>query len=250
MLTDRAPFDYIYLSRRLLTDLFEHDEAVRTRWRGSFGFNLRFLFGQFNRSDVDKTNLRALAKESSRLVSDNTGDLATPGVYVRDRLELYAGEFEPLMGWTGGKVACYRGESFDDAGCRVLLALFGSASNVVGRRATEGSGDGFYPSDMHGLYSILDAARERADPEIQLDYRLDDLQMSEQARVSEAISFVNGGARQAIGAHDFLARVFFDVEKFEIDHRLVGRVIIGTPLWIATPRPQAFDNIAELGGAR
>ncbi len=239
MLTDRAPFEYRYMSSRLLTHLFQQDEATRTRWRASGGFNAWVANLQVSREELDHTNLHALAARSEQLVSDHTGDLATTGAgfYLRDRLPVRYGVFEPHIGWRGGRVACYAGETRAADGERVLLALFGSSSNVVGYQDDD-LRQGEMPSDITGLYTMLDLAREPSDPEIDLDYRWDDGQLNDQVRADTAIKFARRGARLAIGEHDFLARVFVQVEDYRYDDNFTGRVIVGTPLWVATPKPR------------
>lgn len=239
MLTDRAPFEYRYLSSRLLSELFQHDDASRSGWHVSGGVSAWIANLQATRSDLDHANMHALAARAHQLVSDHTGSLSDTGLglYVRDRLALQHGVFEPHMGWAGGRVACFAGESVTAEGERVFLALFGSASNVVGYR-DDAASTGYYPSDITGLYTMLDLAREPADPEIDFEYRWDDGQLSDQARAHTAIKFSHGGARTDIGVHDVLARVFIEVEGYRYDDEFTGRVIVGTPLWIATPKPE------------
>jgi hypothetical protein len=238
MLTDRAPFEYRYLSSRLLSELFQHDDAARRRWRISGGVTAWIASLQVARSELDRTNLHALAAQSEQLVSDHTGNLADTGagLYVRDRLALRYGVFEPHMGWRGGRVACYAGEDLTADGEPVFLALFGSSSNVVGYR-DEDARLGEMPSDITGLYTMLDLAREPNDPEIDFEYRWEDARLSDEARASTAIKFARMGARTSIGVHDFLARVFLEVENYRYDDNFTGRVVIGTPLWVATPKP-------------
>jgi uncharacterized protein DUF7019 len=238
VLTDRAPFEYRYLSARLLAEMFQHDEAARSRWRVSAGANPWIVNLQAVRADLDHANMHALAVRSEHLVSDHTGTLANSGMarYVRDQLALRRGIFEPHRGWRGGRVACYAGEARGADGEPVFLALFGSSSNVVGYRDDEPR-FGEMPSDMTGLYTMLDLAREPGDPEIDLDYRWDDGQLSEDARAHAAIKFARSRARRSIGVHDFLARVFLEVEDYRYDDTFTGKVIIGTPLWVATPKP-------------
>ena len=146
------------------------------------------------------------------------------------------GVFEPHIGWRGGRVACYAGEGRAADGGRVFLALFGSSSNVVGYLDDEPR-QGEMPSDITGLYTMLDLAREPDDPEIDFDYRWDDGHVTEDSRADTAIKFARMGARTAIGEHDFLARVFIEVENYRYDDSFTGRVIVGTPLWVATPKP-------------
>lgn len=237
VLTDRAPFEYRYLSGRLLLDLFLHDEAARPPWKITGGVSVWLTNLQASRADLDHANLHALAMRSERLVSDQTGSIeyTGAGLYVRDRLELRHHIFEPHMGWRGGAVTSYSGEVATEDGGRIFVALFGSASNVVGYR--DPGGTGFYPSDMAGLYSMLDLAREPGDPEIDFESRWDDGHLSEDALAHNAIKFSAGGQPHHIGEHDFLARIFIDVDHHRYSDEFEGRVIMGAPLWVATPRP-------------
>ncbi len=126
----------------------------------------------------------------------------------------------------------------------MFLALFGSASNVIGRRDRELGGTGYYPSDIDGLYALLDAAREPDDPEIDFDYRWEDARLSPEALAEDAVKYARGGARRDVGPHRFLARVFRRVEDYQ-GPGFCGQVLIGAPLWIATPPPQPFTNGAR-----
>jgi len=82
MLTDRAPFDYRYLSRRLLIDLVQHDESSRNNrrtWRSAFGFSLLGFNVQIQRQQPNLDNLHELAERSLMLVRDNCGAVGRPG---------------------------------------------------------------------------------------------------------------------------------------------------------------------------
>ncbi|MDQ2837697.1 MAG: hypothetical protein M3Y42_03290 [Actinomycetota bacterium] len=222
----------------MLAEMFQHDEAARRRWQVSAGFNVWIANLQLARADLDHTNMHALAARAEQLVSDHTGDLADTrmGLYLRDRLPLRYGVFEPHMGWRGGRVACYAGQGRTAEGEQVFLALFGSSSNVVGYRDDEVR-QGEVPSDITGLYTMLDLAREPGDPEIDFEYRWDDGHLDEQARAETAIKFARMGARIPIGEHEFLARIFIEVDDYRYYDDFSGKVIVGTPLWIATPKP-------------
>lgn len=241
MLTDRAPFEYVYLSKRLLTDLVQHEEAAKPRSTWSFNAHVKgFGFHRESKSP-NYANLRDLAMRSTDLVSDNTGSVEFPGYYIRDRLDMWHGAFRPHMGWRG-TVACYRGERTMADGRKTFVALYGSASNVIGRRPNKLERSEFYPSDMQGLYSLLDVVREHDDPAISLDFALDDYGLTEGARADTAIHFATHGATRSLGEHDFLARVFIDVEDHTSRSGFTGRVIVGAPIWIATLGPEMFSN--------
>lgn len=250
VLTDREPFEYRYMSGRLLADLFQHDEATRRRWKVQGGISASIGSLQASRAELDHTNMHALAARAAQLVSDHTSSLtstAAAAIYIKDQLDLRFGIFAPFMGWEGGEVACYSGEMTNEDNERVFLALFGSASNVVGYRADGGTG--YCPSDMMGLYTMLDLVREPDDPEMDFEYLWDDGQRDKLFRVDAAVKYCRGNVSKRIGVHDFLARIFFEVDDFRYDDHFTGRVIVGTPLWIATPRPVLW-NAGRPGASR
>lgn len=235
MLTDRAPFDYRYLSRRLLTDLVQHDEAARSGWTRSLDINLHMFGLHLRRQAPDLANLHDLAMRSSGLVLQNTGSIDEPGAYMHGQMDLYHGVFAPHMGWCGGEVACYRGESTSSDG-DVFVALFGSTSNVVGRRGDDEHPCSIYPSDIAGLYALLDAVREADDPPIDPDFRWEDQRLTDGDRAERAVMFARDGATGAAGSLEFLARTFIKVDNYSFGGDVYHRVVVGAPLWIATPR--------------
>ena len=218
----------------------QHEEAALRSSKRSIDINLRVFSVHLERRAPDYTNLRDLAMRSTEVVSDQTGDIATPGYYIRDQLVMYHGVFSPHMGW-GGHVACYRGQTETSDGQGVFVALFGSASNVVGRRPNDDDTSEYYPSDISGLYSLLDVIREKEDPEIDLGYRSDDYAFSVEERAKIAMQFAIGGATERLGTLDFLAKVLVEVDDCRArDNGFRGRVILGAPIWIATPAPQPY----------
>jgi hypothetical protein len=219
----------------------QHDEAARARSKWSFDLNLTHIGFRRERKAPDYSNLRDLAMRSADVVSDNTGNIENPGVYIRDQLEMHYGVFRPLLGWNGGHVACYRGLTTTEDGKSVFVALFGSASNVVGWRPSDERTSGFYPSDMQGLYSLLDTVREHGDPEIDLDYRIDDYGLPEEARADTAILFATEGATKSLGRLDALIRPFIEINTHDSRRgQFQGRVIVGAPVWIATLPPAPY----------
>jgi len=232
--SDRNPVEYVYLSRRLLTEVRQSDEAVRPPRRRRFRLGPSWASREIESADRDPDNLQALARRSSELVADNTGDLERPGRYFRAQLPLRLGVFETLLGWRGGAVATFLGETTSaENGQQIRVVLIGSASNAVGHRP-DPTGSGFYPSAICGLYALLDAVREEGDPEVELDYRIDDLEMDTVARAETAVRLAGDAGRYDLGIVDFLAQGMIDV-----DVAADVRVLIGSPLWVATPQPRA-----------
>jgi hypothetical protein len=239
MLTDRHPIDYLYLSRRLLSDLVQHEQAAQSRWQFQPSFTLMGFSLGVGRRRADFDNLYDLAHRSQQLVSDNTGGLDQVGShYVLATLKLRNGVFEPLMGWRGGRVACFQGEATADDGASVFVALFGSASNWRGFRADEETLSGFTPSDVMGLYGVLDAVREADDPEVGLEEKINELDLQRDHKLDEAVRFARLGVRSSDPQQlTFLARHLMSTENYQSDDGSYDRVLIAAPLWIATPMP-------------
>ena len=188
----------------------QQDEAARPRSRRTWSAAFRGVGITGQRREPEYTNLLDLAMRSLDLVSDFTGTIATPDCYVHDEIELRFGVFPPHQGWTG-EVACYRGELVTADGDRVFVALFGTASNIVGRRSADDA-EGESPSDVYGLYGLLNAAREEGDPSVDDDYLWDDYTVADQLRADIAIQHATVGAQRDRGRLEFLAKVFLDVE--------------------------------------
>jgi hypothetical protein len=239
MLTDRDPVEYQYMSKRLLTDLVKHEEAARSRFQLQPAFSIFGISLGLSRRSADYDNLYELAGRSLQLVSDHTAGLeSTWSPYVHATVDLRSGAFEPLQGWRGGHVACFAGEATTDEGASVFVALIGSASNWRGFRADDETLGGFTPSDMLGLYGLVDAVREPDDPEIGLRERMDELDFERGRKLRQAIDFVRKGARP-FGPQrlSFLAHRMMSEENYRIDDVTYDRVLVAAPLWIATPAP-------------
>jgi hypothetical protein len=238
VLTDRAPFEYRYLSRRLLTQLIKHDEAVRRRARRTIAVSMFGLTVSAQRSTPDYENLSDLAGRSLELVSDHVGGLDCSWCpHLHAELDLHEGVFAPLMGWDGGEVACYCGTAVLPGGERVFVGLLGSAANLTGYQGPPEGERGFHPSDMAGLYSLIEAVRETDDPEVDLEYRIDDHSLEREAVLELAMDFTASGARGCPVRLEFLARQLLGGDGYHGRHGEFDRVMIGAPLWAATPRP-------------
>jgi hypothetical protein len=116
--------------------------------------------------DPDYLNKFDLSRRAAEAVLDNTGTLAFPGEYAREEIDISMGFLTVLMGWEGRskvEIAAMMAEVEVEGIGRTFVALFGSASNYSGRRP-KNSDEGSIPSDIDGLYGILDATREPNDP--------------------------------------------------------------------------------------
>jgi hypothetical protein len=186
------------------------------------------------------SNLHDLATRSLGEVADLAGPAGQSLYYIHDEFELQSGVFRALMGWSGGQVACFGGEKVTSDGERIFVALFGSASNMGGRKE-EKDDFAYYPSDIAGLYGLLDAAREADDPNIDFHYRWEDQSLSTEGRVEAAVKFARGGATRPPRRLRFLARVFIEADSYDFGEDRFDSVVVGTPLWVSTPPPQRDD---------
>ena len=236
VVTDRWPVEFRYISNRLVLQIVQQDQATRSRWNltsvstpwGGLGFQ---------RNQVSERNELALCKQATKAVKDHTTTIAQGwGDYVRADFDLTMGTMTVLMGWVDRghvPIAVMKSEVDDPEVGRVLVALFGSASNY--RHIRPGSDRGEIPSDVDGLYGILDRTREPRDPKIDDHYLDRDIGQSPAGRADTAIRLLDQrfkGFRE--DRFDVLMKRFCTVEE-------IGGydlVILGAPVWIATPLPQ------------
>jgi hypothetical protein len=192
------------------------------------------------RVEPDSTNLHDLATRSLGEVADFSGPAGNSLHYIHDDFELRSGVFRALMGWSGGHVACFSGEKVTADGEHIFVALFGSPSNMIGRKEQKDD-FAYYPSDIAGLYGLLDAAREADDPDIDFHYRWEDQSSSTEGRVEAAVMFAHGGATRPARRLRFLARVFIEADSYDFGGDRFDSVVVGTPLWVSTTPPQRDD---------
>jgi len=102
------------------------------------------------------------------------------------------------------------------------------------------------PSDVDGLYGILDRTREPEDPAISNEYLDRDVGYAPSGRADTAIRLLGSsrftGFRQ--GRFDLLAQSFCLDESSE----LYDLVVIGSPVWVATPPPGPTTSSAGQPG--
>jgi hypothetical protein len=142
-----------------------------------------------------------------------------------------------LMGWKDTshvEIAAMKAEVEDPERGKILVALFGSASNYTGRKPVPDELREI-PSDVDGLYGILSRTSEPGDPEIRDDFLDRDLGYEPRGKVDTAVRLLGGsrfaGFRQ--DRFDLLMQVFVAAD----DMKPYDLVIVGAPVWIATPLP-------------
>jgi hypothetical protein len=167
--TNNWPTNFRYISRRLAKEIVQQHEAARSRTSRSFTIGAKYIGLAFTRLDPDYLNLFDRATDA---VTDLTGTVAHPGEYVRAELDITPGLLTVLLGWERAAnvdIAAMMTKHEDESAGRVLIALFGSASNYTSRRPRD-DGLSDTPSDVAGLYEILDRTSERRDPALHREW--------------------------------------------------------------------------------
>ena len=234
MVTDRWPTDFRYISSRLVLQIVQQDQAARSRWNlTSIGTPWGGL--GFQKNEVNHRNESALCKQATKAVRDHTSTIAQGwGDYIRAELDLTMGFMTVLMGWARTshvEIAAMKAEVDDPEAGRVLVALFGSASNYRHRKPGS-DGWGEIPSDVDGLYGILERTREPKDPKIDDHYLDRDIGHSPDGRADTAVRLLGQrfkGFRE--GRFEVLMRSFCTVE----DTQGYDLVILSAPVWVTTP---------------
>jgi hypothetical protein len=155
-------------------------------------------------------------------------------------LDLRMGVMEVLRGWKDSshvEIAAMKAVLMDLEVGSIFIGLFGSASNYTGLRPGRNEPNEI-PSDVDGLYGILERTREPHDPEIS-DVELDrDLGHSLASRADTAVRQLGDRFRGfRHGHYDVLLQNFCTDESSES----YDLVILGAPVWVATPEPQPWS---------
>lgn len=242
--TDRWPVDFRYISSRLVRQIVQQDEASRSRWCLSTTFRLPGAVIRPEKRPLRYDNKFALCREATEAVRDNTSTIAQGwGDYIRAELDIEMGLLTVFMGWkskTHVQIAAMKAEVTDPDQGRMLVALFGSASNYTGRKSLD-DGLAEIPSDVDGLYGILERTREPGEPEIDDHYLDRDIGHSPSSRADTAIKLLRdcfSGFRTEYC--DVLIKTFCIVNE---GTKPYGRVILGAPVWVATPEPKPMTDL-------
>ena len=179
----------------------------------------------------------------SQATTDNTSSLQQSwGVYIRAELLLSMGSIASHQGFkgTGHFEFAVITSSFDDAELgRVLVALFGSMSNYEHIRPVADE-VGEIPSDVAGLYAILDRVLEPSDNEIHKMRIDEEFQFGKHERAEEIVRLLDGPR------HGVFPKERFDVlfQSFFVEEQIspYDHVFVGSPIFIATPLPGSFSG--------
>jgi hypothetical protein len=242
--TDNWPVDFRYISKRLTREIVDQHEAARPGGIVSAAITLRGVSLGLRGRDPDYANRFDLARRASIAISDNTGTLENGGEYVRAELDVVPVYFKVHFGWRRGRnqeIAAFFAESTSGSGGRTFVGLFGSISNFTGRKPEEEQ-PGWWPSDVTGLYHILDAALEQSDQRPSADYLDDDLASDHASSISMAmIIFRHMAKRFPAERLEFLAKSFVHSHDVTALGAIYETVVIGAPIWVATPKPGPLE---------
>ena len=244
MTTDSWPQEFRYISKRLVREIVQQHEAAGRSWTAdSADVSVTPARVGFRKRRPDPDNPYDLARRATQAVSDNTGTLEVGGSYVRGELELKLCQFPVLLGLdrSHSPVAsvCHVGESAN--GTRTVVAMFGSIENYIGsKRRRNADGGGFFPSDIAGLYGIVELAREPRDARPDSDRIADDEELDDLAVCEIAIHFAIQSEPFQRARFSFLAKTHLHLSDALIDGKRYATVLVGTPIWVATPSPRAW----------
>ncbi len=230
---------FVFWSRRLVKEIVQqHESSPRKRWRVSFSATMPHGVGvNISRDALDCTNEFALIRSATQSVKEITGPISQLwgwDEYVTGELELELGVVCVHAGWENGlniEIAAMRAVLTAPEGGTTLVAMFGSASNYRKLNGNEGQ-LAEKPSDVDGLYAILDRTREPADPKIGTHFLDRELSHSAESRAAEAENLLDGPRFKAFRKNTFevLIKVFARVEDDSTDYETI---VLGTPIWVA-----------------
>jgi hypothetical protein len=244
MATDNLNRDFVYISKRLLRDLYKQHMSDKrgagldTLLAAGFGAGGRLKTAQ-------PDNEYWLVRQVTEAVRDNTGTLLQPGRYVKCTL-MTTWAAIPFMR-EGTTVAWLEATADTDEG-PAFLALCGSLSNLRGSRPDELRG-GWFPSSAGGLTQIVRAfGRGNNDPRRFIHAGDDEL--------AELFTVAYGLARSPTATYridtrelEILFEVFYSEDDLTLNGVRYRRTFFGTPVWAATPEPQPLEMPPRDGGA-
>jgi len=229
---DRLPRSYIYLSKRILTNLYHELEAVRPKWKIETKLGAPFSTISIGKKEPSTENLIWLAKKVTEAVSDQTGDLLYPGKYVRATVPMTCAELQS-SGYPKSTVA-WMHSWFESAEGTVFLALCGSVHNYEGYSPGDISNfRGWFPSSPPGLHRLIRySALDYNDDINVMDSSTAHLILKGALEISRRLPTEWVIMRQEV---EVLLEVFASVEQSREGFR---SAIVGTPIWVGTPIPQ------------
>lgn len=248
MTTDNDPVDYIYISKRLTRELVQQHEAARPRRLTTASFRVPLLSAAFSTLKPDYHNRFDLTRRATEAVSDNTGSLDNPGTYVRATLPMRCCKVVFHLGFEDSgrqEVAAFFADGVTPDAGHVFVALFGSVTNLKGRRAGAKLGIDSHPSDAEGMYEILDATREPSDCRVKGEYLQRDRGNGGREGAFDSAYTVMHRDTQHIeitGIYEFLATAHEFASGIEIHRHRYDVALLGGTVWVASSRPESISH--------
>lgn len=239
MVTDAMPRLFIYLSKRLLVETYHQLEASRPGWK--LDPKLRFTGVEITlgRREPSIENLVWLAQKVTEAVSDQTGTVAYPGAYVRGRMPLTCAAVPEKAAWMHSAFDIEEGPAF--------VALCGSVYNYRGYSpGDQADFKGWYPSDLMGMRETMESLTANHSKSWVLRTKGNANVREGAISIENALAISRWVPPECVIYQENL-EVLFEVFVHE-SHTLNGirSALLGAPLWVATPLPQA-NHFRSLG---
>jgi hypothetical protein len=150
--TDNFPQTYIYISRRIVRDLYRQHSAHARSVDLEVDVTAPVIGVKARGGQRKGENDYWLAQKVTQYIRDNTGTLLDPGVYVRARMDVTWAEVPFLEGgYEVARLSCYA----DTEAGRAFVALCGSLRNYEGYFPGGDEYRGWYPSRSTGMQRLL-----------------------------------------------------------------------------------------------
>lgn len=225
--------EYRYISRRLVTEVVQQGEALRSQSEWTVGIDVKVVHADRSRRPPDFDNLFDLAVRTTEIAGGR--DLGGGSGYWQTTMEL-ALDHLLVHRWRGAhnrRIAAVFGDEELDGLGHTFVALFGSMSGYLGFEAEEHI-PAWFPSDVAGLYGILGDALEPSDPQPPWDAD-DDHEIADESRASGAHG-LRAQSEHAYPAQrcDVLAKVSAMLSDQTYADEHFDTVVLGAPVWIAS----------------
>lgn len=238
--------EYLYVSDRLLGDIYEQVTASRRKTGASVGIKLGFLTVNSVPRNLGINRYR-IAEEVTELLSPITGSLAYPSTFIRFRtlaswFDLYVREQKYRVAWIVAEQSGNEGH--------FLVALCGGIDNYIGYSPVPTSKlEGWKPSAVKGLIDIIASCskqpRKFKDAHPGGEEEIRNI-VFEAAHISMGLQDHDHSQFIGTGMVEILARVYFalgsQAEPIRLRRLMRGGVasydgiFVGAPLWVRVRR--------------
>lgn len=235
------PHDFLYTSKRLTHEIVDEYEAAKQRlpWTWALQIQLYVLSLTMSRRAPNDENRFFMALRATDATKHETGTLGNPGIYVRDDANLRCCVFRVHSGWQPAMnkpVAAFVADEIRADTGRTFVVLVGSVSNYIGHKREKTGVGGWFPSEIRGLYGILDSTLEDSDESLDSHYLTEDSELDD-ARLEVAYDLFgrNPDKSSPVKHLDFFARVHYRETDCTFRKEHYDTVLLGAPIWVAAP---------------